>query len=153
MPTHYHGTPAEELALNTFIKLTRAVESFESRLSRYASLEDLSVSQFGVLEVLLHLGPLCQNELGAKLLKSSGNMTMVIDNLEKRSLVQRQRNSDDRRMITVSLTPAGRELIERIFPRQVAAITREMSVLTPEEQDTLGRLCRKLGTGQAGSAG
>jgi MarR family 2-MHQ and catechol resistance regulon transcriptional repressor len=145
MPTHYDGTPQEKLALNTFIKLTRSVEALLTRLAQRGALQDLTVSQFGVMEALYHLGPMCQNELGSKILRSSGNMTLVIDNLEKHEYVRRQRNPDDRRMITVSLTPTGKELIESVLPAQVAAITEEMSSLTSEEQELLGDLCRKLG--------
>jgi MarR family 2-MHQ and catechol resistance regulon transcriptional repressor len=145
MPTHYKGRPKEALALNTFIRLTRATESLGSRLHRRGTMEDLTVSQFGVVECLYHLGPMCQTDIGDKLLKSSGNITLVIDNLEKQGLVQRERDPNDRRMSIVSLTDKGRELIARIFPRHVAAIVDEMSVLTAEEQATLGQLCRKLG--------
>ena len=145
MPTHYSGTPQEILALNTFIKLTRSVNSLMSRLSQRGALGELTVSQFGVLEALHHLGPMCQNELATKILKSSGNMTLVIDNLEKNHLVSRQRNLDDRRMITIHLTESGEQLIQQVLPEQVAAITAEMSALTPEEQQNLGDLCRKLG--------
>jgi MarR family 2-MHQ and catechol resistance regulon transcriptional repressor len=145
MPTHYKGTAQEVLALNTFIKLTRAADSLGTRLFRRGTRGDLTTSQFGVLESLYHLGPMSQSEIGTKLLKSSGNITLVIDNLEKRGLVRRERDTDDRRVVTVSLTQAGRELIRRIFPGHVASIVEEMSVLTPEEQETLGRLCRKLG--------
>ena len=116
-----------------------------SRLNQRGTLGDLTISQFGVLEALYHLGSMCQNELAGKILKSSGNMTMVIDNLEKRNLVVRQRNPDDRRMVTVSLTKVGVELIEQILPGHVAAITEEMNFLSPEEQVELGELCRKLG--------
>jgi len=147
MPTRHSGSPQEVLALNTYIKLTRAVESFESRLLQRATLEDLTISQFGVLEVLYHLGPLCLNEIGGKLLKSSGNMTMVIDNLEKRGLVKRVRSLEDRRMIRIHLTSSGHETIERVFPLHAAAITAELAVLSPEEQTQLGELCRKLGLG------
>jgi MarR family 2-MHQ and catechol resistance regulon transcriptional repressor len=153
MPTHYTGTPDEVLALNTFIKLTRAVESLSTRLHRRGTMGSLTVSQFGVLESLHHLGPMCQSEIGAKLLKSSGNITLVIDNLEKRGLVRRERDPDDRRMVIVSLTERGREMIERIFPGHVAAILEEMSILTAAEQETLGRLCRKLGTQKGKSGG
>jgi MarR family 2-MHQ and catechol resistance regulon transcriptional repressor len=88
---------------------------------------------------------MCQTALGSKLLKSSGNITMVIDNLEKRGLVRRVRDSEDRRFIKVVLTQAGKELIARLFPQHLAAIKEELSVLSPEEQETLGLLCRKLG--------
>ncbi len=145
MPTHYQGPPEEVRALDTFIKLTRATESLLARLSQRGTMGDLTVSQFGVLEALYHLGPMCQTALGNKLLKSSGNITMVIDNLEKRGLVRRVRDSEDRRFIKIVLTEAGKELIARLFPQHLAAIKEEMSVLTPEEQETLALLCRKLG--------
>ena len=148
MPTHYNGTPQEILALDTFIKLTRATDSFSNRLTQHGVLENLTVTQFGVLETLYHLGPLCQNEIGMKLLKSNGNISLVLENLEKTSLVQRERNPQDRRMVMVSLTKKGRELISRVFPKQAKAITEEMSVLTPSEQEALGNLCRKLGKKQ-----
>jgi MarR family 2-MHQ and catechol resistance regulon transcriptional repressor len=145
MPTHYRGTPEEILALNAFIKLTRAADSLLARLAQRGTLRELTPSQFGVLESLYHLGPMCQGEVSAKILRSTGNMTLVLDNLEKRGWVQRQRDPDDRRKVNVSLTEEGRDVISRILPQQVAAIVEEMSALTPEEQITLGRVCRKLG--------
>jgi MarR family 2-MHQ and catechol resistance regulon transcriptional repressor len=145
MPTHYSGTPRETLALNTFIRLTRGTETLMSRLARRGTHAPLTETQFGVLETLYHLGPMCQNELAGKLLKSGGNITLVIDNLEKHDLVQRQRDPQDRRMLVVSLTGAGSELIARLFPQHLQSIVEELSVLTPQEQDTLGQLCRKLG--------
>ncbi|GIK36350.1 MAG: MarR family transcriptional regulator [Chloroflexota bacterium] len=145
MPTHYLGTDQEILALDTFIKLSRASDALMARLSHRGTMTNLTVSQFGVLETLYHLGPLCPGDLSTKLLKSGGNITLVIDNLEKQGLVQRARDTKDRRMITISLTPAGRDLINQILPQHVAAITEELSCLTPEEQKTLGALCRKLG--------
>ena len=145
MPTHYRGTTFEVRALNTFIKLTRAVGSLEARLARRNTLGDLTPSQFGVLESLYHLGPLRQGEISEKLLKSGGNITLVVDNLVRLGLVQRERDANDRRAVLVSLTDRGRALVERILPAHVAAIVAELSVLTPEEQETLGQLCRKLG--------
>ena len=145
MPTHYVGTPDQVRALNTFIKLTRAADTFMAGVSCYSTLEDLTISQFGVLESVFHLGPMSQKDIGRKLLKSGGNMTLVIDNLVKRGLVERTRADYDRRVMLISLTPDGRGMIERIFPRHVQAITQEMSVLTPEEQDTLAALLKKLG--------
>ncbi len=147
MPTHYNGTPQEILALNAFIRLMRAADSVEARLAQRGCLEELTPSQFGVLEALYHLGSLCQSELAHKILKSTGNMTMVIDNLEKQGLVRRERETQDRRFITVHLTEKGRKKIEAVLPCQVKAIVEEFSVLTPQEQETLGQLCKKLGKG------
>ncbi len=145
MPTHYQGDPQIKLALDTFIKFTRASSALESYLFHDGILEGLTPSQFGVLETLYHLGPLCQGEISHKLLKSTGNITLVLDNLEKRGLIERQRSREDRRMVTIVLTEAGRELIERVFPRQAALIAEAFSPLSPEEQRTLGELCKKLG--------
>jgi MarR family 2-MHQ and catechol resistance regulon transcriptional repressor len=147
--THYSGTAEEVLALNTWIKLTRAADSLGVRLTRKGTLDGLTPSQFGVLEALHHLGPLNQGQICGKLLKSGGNITLVIDNLEARNLVRRGRSPGDRRVVTVSLTDSGRELIERIFPEHVRAIVEEMGVLTADEQETLGHLCRKLGKKEA----
>lgn len=151
MGTKYQGTPDEIRALNTYIKLTRAVNALEGRLNARACRGDLTISQFGVLEALYHLGRLSQREIGSKLLKSSGNITVVIDNLEKRGLVERERGVEDRRQVFVSLTPEGKDLIERVLPGHVAAIVAEMSVLTPEEQETLADLSKKVGLRENGA--
>ena len=145
MGTRHRGPKAEVRALDAFIKLMRAADSVSARLSGDTAGHGLTGSQLGVLEALYHLGPLCQRDLGAKLLSSSGNITLVVDNLEKRALVRRERQTEDRRFILVHLTDEGRGLIARVFPRHAARITEEMSVLTPAEQEELGRLCRKLG--------
>ncbi|MDD5369445.1 MAG: MarR family transcriptional regulator [Anaerolineaceae bacterium] len=150
MPTHYTGDPQNTLALDTFIKFTRASNMLESRLFGSAALEGLTPSQFGVLETLYHLGPLCQGALSAKQLKSTGNITLVLDNLEKRGLVVRERETFDRRMVTICLTPAGEQLIQLVFPRMVEAISHEFGVLSPEEQATLGSLSKILGTHSRG---
>ncbi|MEM7127685.1 MAG: MarR family transcriptional regulator [Chloroflexota bacterium] len=148
MSTHYVGTPEEIRALDAFIKLSRATDSLKARIDQHKSTKELSGSQFGTLEMLYHLGPLHQNEIGQKLLVSKSNVVALIDKLEKRKLVERQRSEEDRRCIFVHLTESGRALIEEILPIHVAAITQEMSYLTASELRELGRLCRKLGLGK-----
>ena len=136
--------------MDAYIKLMRAADSVTSRVNRDLVAADLSISQFGVLEALYHLGPLCQRDIARKLLKSTGNITMVIDNLEKRDLVRRERTAEDRRYIRISLTDKGNHLITDIFPRHAELVTEEMDVLTGEEQAELARLCRKLGLKEGG---
>jgi MarR family 2-MHQ and catechol resistance regulon transcriptional repressor len=145
MGTHYKGSPEEIRALDAYIKLHRAAEAVSMRINRHLQDVHLSVSQFGVLEALYHLGPLHQNELAEKILKSGGNMTLVIDNLVKRDLVERVRDQEDRRFVTVHLTDSGRDLVRRIFPRHVSIVVRAFSCLTIEEQAQLETLCRKVG--------
>ncbi len=148
MPTHYQGPQEIQRALDTYIKLTRVVSSVEERIARTDVFGSLTHTQFGVLEALYHLGPLCQGELSGKLLKSTGNITLVLDNLEKRGLVLRRRDNEDRRMVTILLTPVGELMIRQIFPAVARAIAQEINRLEPEEQEILQKLCRKLGKGE-----
>ena len=145
MGTKYEGTASEKRALNAFIKLVRAAQSVSGRVESHFSEIDLTVSQFGALEALHHLGPQNQKTLAGKILKSTGNITMVVDNLEKRGLVERVRDEQDRRHYSVRITKKGKALIASFFPGHVGRIVVEMSVLTKAEQDQLGRLCRKVG--------
>jgi MarR family 2-MHQ and catechol resistance regulon transcriptional repressor len=145
MPTHYKGTPEEKQILDAFIKLTRATDSLLSRLAQRKTWGNLTASQFGVLDALYHLGPMRPGEICAKQLKSGGNITFVVDNLQKRGLVQRDRDANDRRAVVVSLTSAGRQAIEALLPNHVADLVEEMSILTSEELETLSHICRTLG--------
>jgi MarR family 2-MHQ and catechol resistance regulon transcriptional repressor len=139
------GRTSTYLALNTYTKLMRAAETVTGRVGRTMSAAGLTISQFGVLEALHHKGPLCQRDIAAKILKSTGNITLVIDNLEKQGLVKRERTNEDRRYLTVTLTGQGEKLIGTVFADVEAAIVAEMSALTTDEQELLGRLCKKLG--------
>lgn len=145
MPTHYSGSEKTRTTLDTFIKLTRATNALEHQLYQNQVTEGLTQTQFGVLETLYHLGPLSQGMLSSKLLKSTGNITLVLDNLEKQELVQRIRSQEDRRMIMIHLTNQGRELIEVIFPKVAALISEIFGGLSTEEQKQLGQLTKKLG--------
>lgn len=140
----FKGTKQQSRALDAFVKLMRASEAVSSDVHRQLAFTKLSVSQFGILEALFHLGPLCQKDIARKLLKSAGNITMVIDNLEKRGLVVRQRSSEDRRYYLVSLTENGTDLISKIFPDHADRIRQRMSLLSAEELKTLSRLLKKL---------
>jgi MarR family 2-MHQ and catechol resistance regulon transcriptional repressor len=148
MGTHYQGTKVERDALDVYIKLSRATESVEARVNCHLKAYGLTFSQFGVLEALYHLGPLHPHELASKILKSSGNLTLVIDNLVKRGLVERERDETDRRYITINLSEAGQQLISDVFPHHVGHVMEAIGVLTPEEQHRLAALCRKLGLAQ-----
>lgn len=145
MPTKYRGTAGERRALDAYIKLRRAANTVGLKESEVIRAARLTESQFGVLEALLHLGPLCQRELAAKILKSAGNLTTVIDNLEQRRLVTRRRDREDRRIVTVHLTARGKRLIRSVLPRNVEAIVAAFSILDANEQEHLAALCRKLG--------
>lgn len=135
-------------ALHLYVCLMRASASVSRRIHGHLARDGLSESQFAVLEALLHLGPLCQRELGAKILKHESNMTTVIDNLERDGLVRREPDAGDRRRKQVRLTPRGRTLIRRVFRRHAEIVHSELSCLSPRQQDQLARLCRTLGPAQ-----
>jgi MarR family 2-MHQ and catechol resistance regulon transcriptional repressor len=136
---------SQQLALNTYVKLMRATGSVTEKMHGHLRDQGLTNSQFGVLEALFHLGPLCQREIGEKILKSGGNMTLVIDNLEKRGLVERVQDTRDRRYMEIYLAPKGQDLISGVFPRHAAVAENVFSRLKRDEQEQLGRLLKKLG--------
>ena len=137
--------PRRTPSLDSYLKLMRAADSVNAQLEGCLREAGLTTSQFGALEALHHLGPLTQGELARKLLKSSGNLTLVVDNLERRGLAKRRKHAKDRRCIEVHLTASGRKLNSEVDPRQARAIRHAMSALAPYEQRHLGELCRRLG--------
>ena len=145
MPTRYNGTAEQIRALNAYIKLQRAAESVMTRTTAHLAAYNLSLSQFAVLEALYHLGTLSQRDLAEKLLKSTGNMSIVLKNLERRGFISRVRNPDDHRYMRVCLTPDGEALLELLLEDHVQGIVADLAILSPVEQDELARLCRKLG--------
>lgn len=148
MPRHFNGSPRQERALDAYVKLLRASETVHGEATRALGGAGLSSSQFGVLEALYHVGPMCLSELANKILKTSGNLTMVVGNLEKRGLVTREQQNQDRRFVTAAITDKGRKLMARIFPAHLERIVELMDRLSPAQQEELGRLCRRLGKNQ-----
>lgn len=144
--TQKYGKKADT-ALSMWVKLVRASATM-GKLSR-ENIESFGLTepQFGVLETLGHVGPLTLGELGRKRLVSGGNITCVVDNLEKEGLVERIHSTEDRRTIEVRLTKKGNELFERIFVQHAEHITKLASVLNETEQKQLADLCKKLGLG------
>lgn len=134
----------DSLALSTFTRLSKAAGQLRRKV--YSGLSDtrLTESQLNVLELLLHVGPLPQKEIAKNLLVTGGNVTMVVDNLQKRNLVERNRWPQDRRVVHVTLTNEGRETIETYFPHHVKKVEKALNVLDTEEQEQLIALCDKL---------
>ena len=147
MGTQYKGDYARVAILDTWIKLSRARITISQRIKPSVENDNLTMAQFGVLEVLLHLGPLSQKVIGSKILRSPGNVVMVIDNLVRDGLVRRNVNPNDRRVHIVELLPKGRSLIEMVFEKHVIALEQAFDALNSAEVRVLGRLCKKLGLG------
>lgn len=136
-----------DLALTTWVKLARAFASFNKRSTENIREFGLTQPQFAVIEALGHLGPLKVGEICSKMLVSGGNMTLVLDNIEKLGFIERIHSKEDRRAINVQLTKQGHEIFDKIFINHADHISKLMSVLSPDEQKQLGDLLKKLGTG------
>ncbi|HWP35610.1 MAG TPA: MarR family transcriptional regulator [Thermodesulfobacteriota bacterium] len=149
MPTRHRGSARERRALDAFVKLMRAADSLGAELARCCAGFGLTHAQLGVLEALWARGPMSQRELAGALRCSQANVTTVLDNLERQRLVRRRRDPRDRRVVEVSLTPAGRRATGGVLPARARRIAELLAPLTAAEQRTLGRLCEKLGQGAA----
>jgi MarR family 2-MHQ and catechol resistance regulon transcriptional repressor len=146
--TKQYGRKAD-VALTMWVKLARAFSVLNRKTDEHIRSFGLTQAQFGAFECLGHKGTLTLGELCRKQLVTGGNMTVVIDNLERQGLVERVRSTEDRRTIRVHLTPKGRSLFEKVFPEHAAFVGTLASVLTEKEQRRLGDLLKKLGTGAA----
>ena len=141
--------PAVAEAVRAYVKLMRASRSVLARIEPGLAARGLTPTQLGVLEALLHKGAMTHRDLGRKVLTSAGNMTDVVDKLERRELVRRVRDPADRRAVWVELTAPGRAMIQELFPCHAADIARAMAGLSVEDLRRLGELLRALGMAAA----
>lgn len=135
----------DKLNLRVFIALNRCQQSAMKKSQRTIKRNNLTVSQFAVLEMLYHKGELKIGEITVKSLSTIGNISLVIDNLVKLSLVEKRKCEEDRRITYVDITEKGRELIEKVFPEYLVDLDRIMEPLEEVEKRTLIMLLKKLG--------
>jgi len=138
---------SRERALKLFIVLSRAFNSVTHRLEWHPEQHNLTMTEFAIMEALLHKGPLLLGEVQKKILLTSGGVTYTIDRLAEKGLVERQECPTDRRARYAALTPKGEALIRRVFPVQAARIEDTLDSLSAREQDDAIALLRKLGMG------
>lgn len=134
-----------DLALSMWVKLARASSTFGRLTGKDIERYGLTQPQFGVFELLGHLGPLTIGEVGRKMLVTGGCVTVILDNLEREHFVERTRSAEDRRVIKVQLTEKGQRLFKEVFEQHAQRVTELASVLTTDEQVQLSQLLRKLG--------
>ena len=130
--------------VHVWLVLWKAYDAMARRARENIATLGLGLSDFAVLEVLLHKGPLPVNTIGAKVLLTSGSISIAVDRLQTRGLVARCMHDQDRRARMVSLTAEGRQLIESAFAEHSRAMD-EAVVLTAAERKTLIDLLKKLG--------
>lgn len=112
--------------VQAYVALVRAAERIHAEVSRGLLVEGLTPSQFGAMKALCLRGPQPQKDIAASLLKTGGNVTMVVDNLEKLGFVERVAHPSDRRMSIIQITESGRATFERIYPEHLARIEQAM---------------------------
>jgi MarR family transcriptional regulator, 2-MHQ and catechol-resistance regulon repressor len=143
---------AQERALKLFVVLTRASNSVIKEIGSHVDLGDLTGTEFGILEVLYHKGPLLLGDVQKKILLSSGGVTYTIDRLEEKNLVERRECPTDRRARYAALTPKGEVLMSKLFPGHADRIEKTFAALSAREQDDAIALLRKLGLSAAARA-
>lgn len=136
-----------DTALSLWVKLARAHDTFNHLTAANIREFGLTPAQFGAVECLGHLGSMLIGDLTRKHLVSGGNMTVVVNNLEKEGIVKRSVDKKDHRAFHVSLTPKGKKLFDKIFIKHADYVSTLTSVLTDSEQVELANLLKKLGCG------
>src|SRR5256884_6735502 len=132
--------------VHVFLVLWKAARAAQTYAEKSISELEMCGSDFAVLEALLHKGPLPVNEIGKKVLLTSGSITVAVDRLETKGLVERRAHETDRRARIVRLTKSGRKLITRVYADHAADMERlAASSLTRAERKTLISLLKKIG--------
>jgi len=137
---------ADRSAIHTWLVLMKAYRTLMRHAIRSIEALDMCLSDFAILEALLHKGPQSVKELGRRIDLTSGSMTTAIDRLETRRLVARTDHATDRRTWVIQLTPAGRALISKVFAGHQDAMERAMSGLSRTDRATVTDLLKRLGT-------
>ena len=138
---------ANESGGKILVVLSKASRSMMNYAQSSISALDMCGTDFGVMEALLHKGPLPVNAIGKKVLVTSGSITTAVDRLEQRGLVERQEVPDDRRVRLVRLTKEGHKMIKLVFGQHQKHLNKATEILSPKEQKTLIELLKKLGEG------
>jgi MarR family transcriptional regulator, 2-MHQ and catechol-resistance regulon repressor len=138
-----------DAALKLWVVLARSFNAVSARLAEDVARHELTPTEFAILEVLYHKGPLLLGEVQRKILVTSGGITYLVDRLVEKGFVKREECAEDRRARYAVLTPAGTALIKKIFPQHTVAIERAVSGLTQAEQREAVQLLRKLGLAAA----
>jgi MarR family 2-MHQ and catechol resistance regulon transcriptional repressor len=132
--------------VHVFLVLWKAARAAQSYAEKSILELEICGSDFAVLEALLHKGPLPVNEIGRKVLLTSGSITVAVDRLETKGLVERRASGTDRRARIVHLTKEGRKLITRAYAEHATDMERLAAAsLTTVERATLIRLLKKIG--------
>jgi len=137
-----------ERALEAYTNLVAATESLMGTLQGQLESFGLTMSRFRALVAVSRNGPMVQGALVGKALRGDfSNGALVLKNLERDGLIRRVAHERDRRKIVIHLTPDGKALVAKVFPKHAKVVRAQMSALLSREQELLSRLCAKLRIG------
>lgn len=125
-------------------ELVRTYQAFDSYSARHIRSLGLTSSQFDVIATLGNTQGLSCRDIGEKTLMVKGTLTGVLERLEKKRLIVRRENPEDKRSVLVTLTPAGQSLFERVFPSHLAWLAPAFASLDPQEQAALQHQLTRL---------
>src|SRR6266404_2783935 len=140
------GKSADVSGTHLWLVLMKAHRTLQRLATRSIEASDICLSDFGVMELLLHKGPQPVNEIGRRIALTSGAITTAVDRLEARGLVTREAHESDRRTRIVRLTARGKEQAGSVFAGHQAVMDSAASGLAKTERAMLIELLRKLGT-------
>lgn len=135
---------SNHLSLKLLVVFSRSWHFIEENIKKNITSYGLNSTEFGVLELLYHKGEQPIQQIGKKILLTSGSITYVVDKLEKKQLIVRKSCHKDRRVTYVHLTKKGEELIEKIFPTHSDYVNQLFSTLSDDEKETMIALCKKI---------
>jgi MarR family 2-MHQ and catechol resistance regulon transcriptional repressor len=135
----------KDTGIHLWLVLWKAYDALREHAERHIASLGLCLSDFAVLETLLHKGPTPVNAIGSIVRLTSGSITTAVDRLEEKRLVERHNDPEDRRARIVHLTPAGRKLIAGAFAEHATAMELATSGLTAAERERATELLKKLG--------
>ncbi len=147
MKTRQAKSKTDTSGIHVWLVLWKAFRSVEAHAHRHIACLGLGLSDFGILEVLLHKGPLNVQELGAKVMLTSGSMTAALDRLEQRGLITRDEDENDRRVRVVRLSDAGTVLIQDGFEDHKQAMEAAVAGFAKKDRTLLIGLLKRLGPG------
>jgi MarR family 2-MHQ and catechol resistance regulon transcriptional repressor len=136
-------------APRVWVVLAKAYKSMATLVERQVAAQGLGLSDFMVLEVLLHRGPLPISSIGEKVLLANASMTSAIDRIEQKGYVVRKTSDEDRRIRLVELTANGTDFIRAIYQRHEEAIEQLMAGLDLDERTALHASLKKIGLAAA----
>jgi MarR family 2-MHQ and catechol resistance regulon transcriptional repressor len=136
---------ADVSGTHLWLVLMKAHRALQRLAMRSIEATEAGLSDFAVLEMLLHKGPQPVNEIGRRIELTSGAITTAVDRLEARGLVTRQAHATDRRARIVRLTALGEQQAAKVFAGHKAAMDAAASGLSKAERTTLIALLKKLG--------